>query len=134
MGISPDSDERGLLLAMLSVLAGLKVPDAGTLIRRVLLGGLLESDNALWSEIERFVSPEAFWEVVQEHTDFPKQNPSLNKLFVQLLVTHFALIAPRSHSTPVSKPSHHSWTKGLCIHCSVDARSARFAWLEVPQQ
>lgn len=75
---------------MLSVLAGLKVPDAGTLIRRVLLGGLLESDNALWSEIDRFVSPEAFWEVVQEHTDFPKQNPSLNKLFVQLLVTHFA--------------------------------------------
>ncbi|MBD0264016.1 MAG: BREX-1 system phosphatase PglZ type A, partial [Tolypothrix sp. Co-bin9] len=90
MGISPDSDERGLLLAMLSVLAGLKVPDAGTLIRRVLLGGLLESDNALWSDIERFVSPEAFWEVVQEHTDFPKQNPSLNKLFVQLLITHFA--------------------------------------------
>ena len=90
MGISPDSDERGLLLAMLSVLAGLKVPDAGTLIRRVLLGGLLESDNALWSDIERFISPEAFWEVVQEHTDFPKQNPSLNKLFVQLLITHFA--------------------------------------------
>lgn len=90
MGISPDSDERGLLLAMLSVLAGLKVPDAGTLIRRVLLGGLLESDNTLWSDIERFVSPEAFWEVVQEHTDFPKQHPSLNKLFVQLLVTHFA--------------------------------------------
>ncbi|MDZ8259431.1 BREX-1 system phosphatase PglZ type A [Nostoc sp. ChiQUE01b] len=90
MGISPDSDERGLLLAMLSVLAGLKVPDAGTLIRRVLLGGLLESDNVLWSDIERFISPEAFWEVVQEHTDFPKQNPSLNKLFVQLLITHFA--------------------------------------------
>ena len=90
MGISPDSEERGLLLAMLSVLAGLKVPDAGTLIRRVLLGGLLESDNVLWSEIERFVSPQAFWEVVQEHTDFPKQNPSLNKLFVQLLMTHFA--------------------------------------------
>ncbi len=90
MGISPDSDERGLLLAMLSVLAGLKVPDAGSLIRRVLLEGLLESDNNLWSDIERFVSLEAFWEVVQEHTDFPKQNPSLNKLFVQLLVTHFA--------------------------------------------
>ena len=90
MGISPDSDERELFLAMLSVLAGLKVPDAGTLIRRVLLEGLLESDNALWSNIERFVSPEAFWEIVQEHTDFPKQNPSLNKLFVQLLVTHFA--------------------------------------------
>ncbi|MBR8835187.1 MAG: hypothetical protein DSM106950_14440 [Stigonema ocellatum SAG 48.90 = DSM 106950] len=90
MGISPDSDERGLLLAMLSVLAGLKVPDAGRLIRRVLLGGLLESDNVLWSDIERFVSKEAFWEVVQEHTDLDKQNPSLNKLFVQLLITHFA--------------------------------------------
>ncbi|MEA5566668.1 BREX-1 system phosphatase PglZ type A [Anabaena sp. UHCC 0399] len=90
MAISPDSDERGLLLAMLSVLASLKVPDASALIRRVLLKGLLESDNPLWSDIVRFISPEAFWDVVQEHTGFASPNPSLNKLFVHLLVTHFA--------------------------------------------
>lgn len=90
MAISPESDERGLLLAMLSVLASLKVPDASALIRRVLLKGLLETDNALWSDIVRFVSPEAFWDVVQEHTGFASPNPSLNKLFVHLLITHFA--------------------------------------------
>ena len=89
MRISPDSDERALLIAMLSVIVRLKVPDAGLVIRRVLMAGLLESDNTLWSEIENFVSAEAFWEIVQEYTDFPKQNPSLNKLFVHLLVTHF---------------------------------------------
>ncbi|MEM1392428.1 MAG: BREX-1 system phosphatase PglZ type A [Cyanobacteria bacterium P01_H01_bin.150] len=90
MAISPDSNERDLLLAMLSVLAGLKIPDAGLLIRRVLITGLLESDNKIWSEIERYVSAKAFWEIVEEHTEFPNQNPSLNKLFLQLIITHFA--------------------------------------------
>ncbi len=89
MRISPDSDERELLLAMFSVIVGLKVPDAGIVIRRVLMSGLLESDNSLWTDIERFVGASDFWELVQEHTDFPNQNPSLNKLFVQLIITHF---------------------------------------------
>jgi uncharacterized protein (TIGR02687 family) len=89
MKIAPDSDEGALFLAMLSVVAGLKVPDAGLLIRRVLMAGLLESDNEIWSDIERYVSPEAFWEIVQEHTDFPNTNPSLNKLFIHLILTHF---------------------------------------------
>ena len=90
MAISPDSNEWDLLLAMLSVVANLKVPDAGLLIRRVLIAGLLESDNALWSNIESYVSTKAFWGIVEKHTEFPIQNPSLNKLFTQLIITHFA--------------------------------------------
>ncbi len=74
---------------MLSVVTGLKVPDAGLLIRRVLMAGLLESDNEIWSDIERYVSADAFWEIVEEHTHFPNKNPSLNKLFIHLLITHF---------------------------------------------
>ncbi|MHC5779531.1 BREX-1 system phosphatase PglZ type A [Nostoc sp.] len=113
MGISPDSDERELLLAMLSVLAGLKVPDAGTLIRRVLLGGLLETDNALWSDIERFGSAEAFWEVAVQYTDLPKQHPSLNKLFTQLLVTHFAIslhgVIPPQLANQVISPGQRAY-------------------------
>lgn len=89
MKIAADSDEPALFLAMLSVIAGLKVPDAGLLIRRVLMAGLLESDNLIWSDIEKYVSPEIFWEIVLEHTDFPNTNPSLNKLFTHLLITHF---------------------------------------------
>ncbi len=89
MKIAPDSNENALFLAMFSVIAGLKVPDAGLLIRRVLMAGLLESDNLIWSDIEKYVSPEIFWEIVREHTDFPNTNPSLNKLFTNLLITHF---------------------------------------------
>ncbi|MDB9446890.1 BREX-1 system phosphatase PglZ type A [Anabaena sp. CS-542/02] len=90
MAISADSDERGLFLAMLSVLANLKVPDPSGLIRQVLLQGLLETDNPLWSEIVELVSPQTFWDIVQEHTGFASPNPSLNKLCVYLLITHFA--------------------------------------------
>ncbi len=89
MKISADSDEGALFLAMLSVVVGLKVPDAGLLIRRVLMAGLLESDNVIWLDIERYFAPVVFWEIVQEHTDFPNTNPSLNKFFIHLIITHF---------------------------------------------
>ncbi|MDF0553363.1 BREX-1 system phosphatase PglZ type A [Kamptonema sp. UHCC 0994] len=89
MALPPDTDERGLFLAMLSVVTGLKVPDAGAMIRQVLLKGLLESDNLLWKDIERFVKPQDFWQIVQEHTGFADTTPSLRKLFIQLLITHF---------------------------------------------
>ena len=81
----PQTQEQGLLLAMLSVLVGLKVPDAGSLIRRVLMAGLLETDNPLWTDITRLVSPQAFWQTVQDHLSAADATPSLNKLFVRLL-------------------------------------------------
>ncbi len=59
------------------------------MIRQVLLKGLLESDNLLWKNIESFVNPQDFWQIVQEHTGFADSTPSLQKLFVQLLITHF---------------------------------------------
>jgi len=89
MNLAPQTHEQGFLLAMLSVLVGLKVSDASGLIRRVLMAGLLETDNALWVEITRFVSPKAFWQIVQDHLGVPDATPSLNKLFVCLLITHF---------------------------------------------
>lgn len=70
MGIPADTDEKGLFLAMLSVLAGLKVPDASLLIRQVLMKGLLESDNPLWQEIEKFDLANPFWQIVKDQTCF----------------------------------------------------------------
>ena len=89
MNLAPQTQEQDLLLAMMSVLVGLKVPDASGLIRRVLMAGLLETDNVLWTEITRFVSPKAFWQIVQDHLGVTDATPSLNKLFVCLLITHF---------------------------------------------
>lgn len=88
MPLSAQIHDRELVLAMLSVLVGLKVPDAGGVIRRVLMAGLLETDNALWLEITRF-SPQAFWQIVQDYLGVTDATPSLNKLFVRLLITHF---------------------------------------------
>ena len=88
MPLSPQTHDRELVLAMLSVLVGLKVPDASGVIRRVLMAGLLETDNALWLEITRFF-PQAFWQIVQDYLGVTDATPSLNKLFVRLLITHF---------------------------------------------
>jgi uncharacterized protein (TIGR02687 family) len=91
MQLPADTSEQTLLLAMLCVVAGLKIPDAPVLIRQVLMQGLLETDNSLWSEITRFVSAEAFWQVVQDHFSLRDDKPSLKKLLTRLLVTHLGL-------------------------------------------
>ncbi|MEL6351575.1 MAG: BREX-1 system phosphatase PglZ type A [Cyanobacteria bacterium J06627_28] len=87
---SPNIQQPDLLLAMLCVLANLKVADASSLIRQVLMGGLLESDNSLWADIDRFVSADAFWQVVADHLSISDSKPSLKKLLTRLLVTHLA--------------------------------------------
>ncbi len=99
MQLAPQTNEPGLLLALLSVLAGLKVPDASQLIRRVLMAGLLETDNLLWAEITRCVSASAFWQIVQTHLAVQDATPSLEKLFRCLLITHFDT-ALRGHLPP----------------------------------
>ena len=88
MQLPPETTELGLQLALLSVLAGLKVPDPILLIRKVLMGGLLETENLLWQEIQKFVSAQAFWQVVKNHLGLSDPNPSLYKLASRLLVTH----------------------------------------------
>lgn len=104
MAISPDTEERGLILAMLSVLVNLKVPDGNLLIREVLLKGLLESDNPSWHDIVTFVSAKAFWDVVEECTGFSSNTPSLTKLFTHLLITHFSIsLNTPSSLTPIKE-------------------------------
>jgi uncharacterized protein (TIGR02687 family) len=83
-----DTNESGLKLAMLSVLAGLKVPNPDRLIRQVLIGGLLEPENSLWIEIQKFVSASAFWQLVTAHLSFQDPSPTLYKLMSRLLITH----------------------------------------------
>jgi hypothetical protein len=46
-----DTNKSGFKLAMLCVLAGLKVSNPDRLIRQVLIGGLLELENVPWIEI-----------------------------------------------------------------------------------
>lgn len=96
MQLSHDTNESGLQLAMLSVLAGLKVPDPTLLIRQVLMGGLLKTENTLWQDIQKFVSAPAFWQVVQDNLGLTDPNPSLSKLLRRLLITHLdtALLGP----------------------------------------
>jgi uncharacterized protein (TIGR02687 family) len=88
MQLPTNTNEQGLQLALLSVLANLKVPDPNPLIRQVLIGGLLESDNTLWSDIQKFVSAPAFWQAVKEHLNYHDPSPTLSKLMRRLLITH----------------------------------------------
>jgi uncharacterized protein (TIGR02687 family) len=91
MQLTPETTEFELQLAFLSVLTGLKVPDPSQLMRQVLMGGLLETENLLWQEIQKFVSAQAFWQVVKDHLGLTDPNPSLYKLTSRLFITHLDL-------------------------------------------
>jgi uncharacterized protein (TIGR02687 family) len=88
MQLPANTNEQGLQLGLLSVLANLKVPDPNQLIRQVLLGGLLESENTIWSDIQKFVSAPAFWQAAKEHLNYHDASPTLSKLMRRLLITH----------------------------------------------
>jgi hypothetical protein len=90
MQVPAEANERDLLEAMLSVLVGLKVPNGVEAVRRVLIGGLIEEDNAVWLEVLKFIEPERFWDLVRDVTGYreAEAKPSLRRLLVRLLVTH----------------------------------------------
>ncbi len=91
MQLPADSTEQTLLLALLCATVGVKVPDVPALARQVLMKGLLESDNDLWQDITRYVSAEAFWQIVQDYFSLIDDKPSLKKLLTRLLITHLGL-------------------------------------------
>ncbi|MFN5204590.1 MAG: BREX-1 system phosphatase PglZ type A [Pseudanabaena sp.] len=91
MRLDVDTSDREFLLAMLSVLAGIKVANADMLLRQVLSAGLLESDNKHWLEFQKFNLDTAFWEIVKESTGFDSSKRSLQKLLNSLLISHLQM-------------------------------------------
>jgi uncharacterized protein (TIGR02687 family) len=82
-----------LAVAMMSVTVGLKAPDPRGVIRKVLVGGLDESQNAAWKDLVKFFNAEAFWALCRaqlgyEETPGSDFKPSLRRLFLKLAVTH----------------------------------------------
>lgn len=90
MGLSKDADEAELRLGMMSVLVGLKIPDATLFIRKVLLAGLKEKDNKVWQELLKYFSADEFWDVVNQSLAYSSSNPGLRQLALRLAVTHMS--------------------------------------------
>lgn len=88
LGLPKEASEMELRIGLLSVLAGLKVADAEALIRKVLMQGLNEEQNALWQELTKYVAPGEFWAVVQHRLGVPADTTTLRDLFIRLALTH----------------------------------------------
>ncbi len=88
MGLSAQTDEAGLRLAMMSTIAGLRVPNAELLLRGLLMGGLREEENALWCELKAHFGEAEIWDVVEEALSYRSAKASLRQLFIQLSLTH----------------------------------------------
>lgn len=88
MALTPQATQAELRLALICVLARLKTPDGGLLVREVLKAGLDEAHNPVLSEIYKYFDAQEFWLVVQEATGYSDAAPLLRKLFVALALTH----------------------------------------------
>ncbi len=87
IGLSKESSEMDLRLAMMCATLGFRVADAGLLLRAVLMAGLAEAHNAPWQELVKYFEPQEFWEVA--HWGLGVQDTStLRDLFVRLALTH----------------------------------------------
>lgn len=84
-----DVDERGLLTGMLAVAVGEKVAEGSLVIRRVLSGGLDETENPVWTDLAKLGLADAFWTLAAQVTFFRAEAPTLRRLFLSMLVSHF---------------------------------------------
>lgn len=88
MTLDPESSSFDLRLAMMCVLAGVKVADPQQLLRTLLRGGLSEAENDLFAEITKHLGADAVWQLVAHTLAYQRENPSLRDLFISLSVTH----------------------------------------------
>ena len=90
VGLDFESNEMDLRLAMMCALAGLKMADAGVLLRTLLLGGLTEADNELWQSLTKYFAAAEVWAVAEHALGFCAERPSLRELFIRVAVTHLS--------------------------------------------
>jgi len=135
MNLDPQTSDRDLLLAMLSVLAGIKAANADMLLRQVLSAGLLESDNKYWIELQKFNLGDKFWAIVKDSTGFNDLKPSLDKLLKSLLITHFQMTmrgkCPEILRAYILSPSQKAYA--FVEHWTNDRTDAE-TWIELSKQ
>jgi uncharacterized protein (TIGR02687 family) len=100
IGLAPESGEMELRIAMMCALVGLKVADAAQLLRTLLMKGLGEEENPLFSELVTYFKPGEVWEVARHALGFQAETPSLRELFIRLALTHL------QHDLRGSLPEH----------------------------
>lgn len=89
LGLPQGANERELLAGLLAVAVKSKEAEPRAVIRQVLLGGLGEQ-NPAWEEVGKLGLEAAFWELVRGSVGFRAQAPTLRRLFIALLLAHFA--------------------------------------------
>lgn len=87
IGLAKDSDETDVRLAMMCAALGLKVADAGSLVRAVLMAGLDEENNEAWQTLKKHFDAAEFWEVVRMGLGVP-EGSSLRDLLIRLALSH----------------------------------------------
>lgn len=88
IGLSPETTEADLRLALMCATLGLKTADFGEFLRAVLAQGLEPMANDSWTELGKYFTEDEFWELVRSHLGDLPEPRTLRELFVRLALTH----------------------------------------------
>jgi len=80
--------EENCIRGMLTVLSMSPAPYVREIVKAVLMDSLIEEENTIWEQIERFNLTGPFWEMVRRHLGYYQEPPTLKRLFLSLLITH----------------------------------------------
>ena len=104
-----DWKEEKFVAGMLAVLTGSSTIDQKEIVRKLLLGSLKEEENKIWSEIEKYGLADEFWKMMESRFGFSSEHPTLKKLFLSFMITHFnrnTKVALKSYKQYINKQSN----------------------------
>ena len=84
----PDWNEEELLKGFLSVFSKSKTIEIRDILRNLMMESLDEENNKIWKKLVSFGFEKLFWTLIKRQYGFTAENPTLQKFFLSLLLTH----------------------------------------------
>ncbi len=104
-----DWKEENFVLGMLAVLSGSSTIDQKEIVRKLLTASIIEKENKIWDDIERFGLVDEFWNMIKSRFGFSSEHPTLKKLFLSFIITHIVRntkVALKSYEQYINKQSN----------------------------
>lgn len=116
-----------LHLAVMGVICGLKKPNPNDILKNVLLIGLDNETNSVYSSLENYGADKVFWEMAKRGTGYNEEKPDLRRLFLHIMLTALTRTIPvellASYSAFLSE-QHQAFCYDLALEWIKDADCA----------
>ncbi len=111
-----DWKEEKFVSGMLAVLSGSSTIDQKEIVRKLLMSSIIEKENKILDDIERFGLVDEFWNMIKSRFGFSSEHPTLKKLFLSFIITHIV------RNTKVVLKSYEQYINRQSNECEIFIR------------